>query len=151
MKGIGNNMRRSTNLHHHALNSLGRITITAPLSETSIKPLPLYNINDIIGNFVLLCTSAPIQYLELDIYRNWTPYNIYCWHGGISLLNAPTLHFPRTVIQCHIKISGNMQIWSRMKTSCCYLISLLSLFEALFLGGEWCLTPTLSIHFNQER
>jgi len=22
-----------------------------------------------------------------------------------------------------VKISGNMQIWSRMKTSCCYLLS----------------------------
>jgi len=43
--------------------------------------------------------------------------------GGISLLNTPTLHFQRTVIQCHIKISGNMQIWSR--TASCYLTSMM--------------------------
>ena len=151
-------MRRSTNLHHHALNSLGRITITAPpFRNINIKPLPLSttNINDIIGNFVLLCTSASIQYLELDIYllQLNTVYNIYIlltWRYFI--IKCTTLHFQKTVNQCHI---NDIRKYADMKQDeeVMLLVDVTAnnTRRCSFLLVSSMLTSTLSIHFNNVR
>ena len=150
-------MRRSTNLHHHALNSLGRITITAPpFRNINIKPLPLSttNINDIIGNFVLLCTSASIQYLELDIYCNWTPYIIYIlltWRYFI--IKCTDVAFPE---DRHPMSYKDIRKYADMKQDEDFML----LFDiaAITIWGVvrfyWLssiLTSTLSIHFNKGR